>query len=255
MKKIILLLVLCSFLISCNTHKSNGLISKKNNSKDQTNQKYVLVFINNVSNKYISKNDKNQLINSTNFKNDKNLIFHSEKNDSTSYDYGLELIVHDIEINEKKIAPKEINRPYNAYAKREYFDLETRITPVGVASISAKQTELIAHRVYKSCNIKAEINLVSFKTGKLLANKSFESVTNFSKVYNVTKDEGYLIDQNENDYFDLNNIGIMRNEAPLKNYKISTTYNVNYEPTDQEIKEQTFYKLKNKLIIFSNKII
>ncbi len=47
----------------------------------------------------------------------------------------------------------------------------------------------------------------------------------------------------------------MRNEAPLKNYKISTTYNVNYEPTDQEIKEQTFYKLKNKLIIFSNKII
>ncbi|WP_130736172.1 hypothetical protein [Flavobacterium sp. J27] len=248
MKKIILLIALSFFVVSCNTYKASDIASKDKKTK------HVLVFVNNTSKKHISNQEKMQLINATDFKKTKDIVYHTEKEDAIDYDYGLELIVKEIEIKTKKIAPKEIPRHYNAYNKREYFDLETRVTPVPVASISAKQDKLISHRIYKSCNLVAEINLIDLKKQKLIDKKNIEIKTNFSKVYNVTKEEGYLVDQNENDYYDLNNIGIMRNEAPLKNYKVSTTYNVNYEPTDKELTQETLFKLKNKLIGFTNKI-
>lgn len=243
--------LLALIFVSCSSNKGLNIVN------DDTNEpKYVLVFMNNFSKKTISDEVKNEIINTENNKNNKNLVFHTERQADINYDYGVELIITDVNIIENKTAPKVYKREYNAYNSRQLFDLETRVNGNKISSIEAGQVELIEYRVSKNCRIEGKLNFIDINSGELLSSKEIKSETNFSKVYNTTKDEGFLVGENKNKYDDLSNVGIMRNEIALQNYKIVPQLIKNdlFLPTDQEIAYETILKLKNDYSKFISQI-
>ncbi len=250
MKNIAFFLLVLIF-VSCSSNKGLNIVN------DDTNEpKYILVFMNNFSKKSISDEVKNLILNTEDNKNRKNLVFHTEKKDDINYDYGLELIINSINILENKSAPKTYKKEYNAYNNRQLFDNETRVNGNKISSIEAGQINLIEYRVSKNCRIEGKLNFININSGELIFSKEIKSETNFSKVYNTTQEEGFLVGENKNKYDDLSNVGIMRNEIALKNYKIVPQLIKNdlFLPTDQEIAFETILKLKNDYSKFISQI-
>lgn len=224
-------------LISCGSAKNTSTINK---SKDT---KHVFVFVNNVSNEKISKENLNLLLDIENHNN--KYVFHTEREDSVNYDLGIEIIIKEIVFFDNKNIRNDLKDnilTFNRSNLNERSDFSFRKK----------------YMINKNCLINSEIVFLDLTTGKIIKNKSIKASKNFFRIYTIEQNNGALVDINKSKNLNnLNKIGLLRTDAsiifssPDNNEKI--IFDNDFEkliPSNNLISEDVFIKLKKDYVKF-----
>lgn len=251
MKKITLIFAVL-FLIRCGSVKNTSSVI--NNSKET---KHVLVFINNISDMPISDKVKKEIIDINSFKNSKqNFIFHTERKENIVYDYGLELLIKEINIDIQNDTPKVQSNNAILQQSNNFTDLKNNTTITRIMSLPIEST-ITEYKTNTNCIVIADLNFLNFIDGTLVYQKEIKN----SKKYFEKKIE--KTGDNFNDLSNLDNFNIMEtthniyNSSKFNSFhdkKYFTNPSIIFSSYEENIITETIMKLKYDCIKFIKNI-
>lgn len=245
MKKIIFPLLVFS-LLSCS---SNQKIFDSNEKKS------VLIVINNESNITLLEEYKNEIFNTVSeTKNNKNIKFHTNANDSIKYDYLIEVLIKEIEIVETNENPK--SQKYQTVVSNPYTitDLNSQTSKTSYTSM-AYESEINEYVNKKYCSVDAEINLVNLFNGKVITNRKFKSTSLIKNKNTERKGDNYYANNNASMYSNNNLYNSMKFENNISyngenntNPKFNTTFITQLD--DYDLLHTALLKIKKHYVSF-----
>lgn len=181
---------------------------------------FVNVYATNETNMIIPKQLQNDLLDiSTYGLDDKWTVYHSVKQKSISYDYGLIVNFREINISPEQIKEKEfIKEKQVKDGVRTLTDSrgnpvkDSLGRPVKVDNFRTLKINIYEFRQYKACQVTAKVDYVDLKSNQLLQSFPVASEYIFENIYSTYRGDRNACDENYLGYFNKRAVPFPNNE-------------------------------------------